>query len=701
MWYVLAAANALSGDADLTAGTQLKVPEMAASKNDATSFRPYNPGEIVGSTSPTLPIPPPSGCGAIGMVIMIVIAIVVTVYTAGAASGLAGSLWSAGITAMGGGSLTLVGAAALGGFVGSVASQAAGSLMGVASFSWRKAVGSGIASGLTAGIAGGISAGGGLGGSTAKLIEGGASFSKIATSAVGNALAGYAGNKIAGVKDNSFSWKAIAASAVTSVVAGKINNQLGTLYDKFSGSNQIIGQTIGGMVSGAVNLHVRRQFGFDDKVDYGMIAADAFGNALGNAIVGQAISRTSGTSIKPADLDWRKTAEMRMRQVAAEEKIEPFGSTQTIYLDENPSEKSSSGYSTSSRSSVRSEVARLTASERKRLSQVDVNENVHLDPATQRERTYKNVTMSFKILEDSKLVPIPMPSSLPVYSPLVSGYAARSASIEGSRQSAISHWNNSKLPGVAVTGRVFANVGYNILSSLNSVGSLITDADHRNNTVYALNEAVNNPDRVYQGMVSRTSDMFDRSWQENLESGAVFGIETLATAGTGLIVRRADGALGLVDEVGANAANANNSGVYFFDQQVLPYIDKVEATLGQKNSAQFFMPVNDSVLVTDAASAYRYSGGAPSLERAYTSGGNVFGVEFPLDGFRPRLPSTSDTTLEHFLEGGNTALKLPENGGYLINQTREFVIHGGSAMPSGTVLFRLAPDGTRVPIRSW
>jgi len=58
----------------------------------------------------------------------------------------------------------------------------------------------------------------------------------------------------------------------------------------------------------------------------------------------------------------------------------------------------------------------------------------------------------------------------------------------------------------------------------------------------------------------------------------------------------------------------------------LPYIGRDAATLGQKGTAQFFMPASDSIVVTDAASAYRYSGGATSLERAYLTDGEVFGV---------------------------------------------------------------------------
>ena len=115
------------------------------------------------------------------------------------------------------------------------------------------------------------------------------------------------------------------------------------------------------------------------------------------------------------------------------------------------------------------------------------------------------------------------------------------------------------------------------------------------------------------------------------------------------------------------------------------------------------MPLEDSSVVTNAASAYRYTGGAPSLDRAYTSGGEVYGVEFPLDGLSPRLPAVADTPLRNFLEGGNTALRSGRDGsgGYLVNPTREFVVPGGGSMPSGSTLFKIGPNGTRIPIRGW
>ncbi len=83
LWYVLAAANALDGEGGLVAGTTLTVPEVKTSSNDANTFKPYNPGEITGPTSPGLPyIEPPSNsqCNPLAAIIRVVVAVVVMVY---------------------------------------------------------------------------------------------------------------------------------------------------------------------------------------------------------------------------------------------------------------------------------------------------------------------------------------------------------------------------------------------------------------------------------------------------------------------------------------------------------------------------------------------------------------------------------------------------------------------------------------------
>jgi hypothetical protein len=296
LWYVLAAANALSGDSELIAGTQLRVPELGVSKNDASTFKPYNPNKIVGSTSPSLPYIPPqssNGCGYIITAVVLIAAAVFVPYLAPIIGPAA-----TGVTAAAGAvaGATLTGTAVATGlvtFAAHAAATAVGSAMGLATFSWKQSLGQGIAAGLTAGLAGGL-------GTTSELLGKFASnpswigAGKIAASAVGGALANYAGYEIAGVKGNSFSWKSIAASAVANVVTAAIGNKL-NLAPKYEGGIITTGDFAKdfayGAIGGVVSLHTRRAFGFNDKVDYGDIALNAFATAVGNA-TGRSIAKS-------------------------------------------------------------------------------------------------------------------------------------------------------------------------------------------------------------------------------------------------------------------------------------------------------------------------------------------------------------------------------------------------------------------------
>ena len=60
-WYVIAQANAISSDSDLAIGQNLTLPQITTTSNTATTFKPYNPSDISGSTTPNLPTiaPPP------------------------------------------------------------------------------------------------------------------------------------------------------------------------------------------------------------------------------------------------------------------------------------------------------------------------------------------------------------------------------------------------------------------------------------------------------------------------------------------------------------------------------------------------------------------------------------------------------------------------------------------------------------------
>ena len=74
MWYLLAEANGLSGGEALVEGQVLVIPNKVTNiHNNANTFRPYNPGEVIGNVDPTVPPPPPpagkGGCGGIGMIL--------------------------------------------------------------------------------------------------------------------------------------------------------------------------------------------------------------------------------------------------------------------------------------------------------------------------------------------------------------------------------------------------------------------------------------------------------------------------------------------------------------------------------------------------------------------------------------------------------------------------------------------------------
>jgi YD repeat-containing protein len=84
MWYVLANANGLGNpDQELAAGTQLIAPNATVSGNDANTFKPYNPADAIGSTTPNLPyIPIPSGPNSCNKLTATLIRVVATVISA-------------------------------------------------------------------------------------------------------------------------------------------------------------------------------------------------------------------------------------------------------------------------------------------------------------------------------------------------------------------------------------------------------------------------------------------------------------------------------------------------------------------------------------------------------------------------------------------------------------------------------------------
>ncbi|OSZ68873.1 hypothetical protein CAP40_10145, partial [Sphingomonas sp. IBVSS2] len=88
LWYRLADANGMAGAGALVQGQTLTIPSgVLRSTNNASTFNPYNPADILGDTSPTTPQPQKAGakknkCGVFGQILLAVVAIAVTIVTA-------------------------------------------------------------------------------------------------------------------------------------------------------------------------------------------------------------------------------------------------------------------------------------------------------------------------------------------------------------------------------------------------------------------------------------------------------------------------------------------------------------------------------------------------------------------------------------------------------------------------------------------
>ncbi len=322
LWYVIADANAIgldsSGNAiNLVAGTTLKLPAVSNSQNSSQTFAPYNPLKLIGSTTPALaaiPPPPPQQCNDLTTLIVVAVTVVVTAYTAGAmaeemaqvdaaaaggtAAGTAaavtvGGTFQTGLAVLSGGTLgstaalstaatlstaELAGAAFVGGVVGSTAGQIVANAAGQTD---HVSLTQALAGGLTAMAGSGISAE--LGGITKGFMATG-HWADAALSGAANGLAGVAANRVVGLP-SAFSWASVAAAALAAGLGAKLDPTLDSALSMSASS--VAGDALNGLVSGAINLQARRALGLSTPGSYGQVAADAFGNALGDYLDGQ------------------------------------------------------------------------------------------------------------------------------------------------------------------------------------------------------------------------------------------------------------------------------------------------------------------------------------------------------------------------------------------------------------------------------
>ena len=82
LWYKLAEANGLGGNATLSEGQQLTLPTgVSRNTHNASTFKPYDPAEIIGDTMPTTPKPPKGArCGVFGQILIAAVAIGLSVW---------------------------------------------------------------------------------------------------------------------------------------------------------------------------------------------------------------------------------------------------------------------------------------------------------------------------------------------------------------------------------------------------------------------------------------------------------------------------------------------------------------------------------------------------------------------------------------------------------------------------------------------
>ncbi|WP_246797476.1 HYD1 signature containing ADP-ribosyltransferase family protein [Burkholderia perseverans] len=271
LWYILADANGLKNGDELRLGQLLTVPNKVTNiHNNATTFKPYDPGRAIGDTQPTLPSPPPppsqdGGCGGFAQVLAVVVAVTVSVVTGGAGASLA--------------------AIALGGALSSTASQlvliAAGEQHG---FSWKGVAVGALTAVATAGMGSSSSAwGAALKGAAASTLVQGVS---VAT----------------GLQDR-FDWRGVAASGIAAGVGYEVGQQAGQAATE-AGYNSDVSQFVSGVAAGfSAGLASTVVRGGSLRRNIGMIATDAVASTIGNMVQDQRQEASVAKTSTPSSAD--------------------------------------------------------------------------------------------------------------------------------------------------------------------------------------------------------------------------------------------------------------------------------------------------------------------------------------------------------------------------------------------------------------
>lgn len=303
LWYVIAQANALDGDSELSLGQRLTIPTVTTNSNSATTFKPYDPGSIVGGTTPSLPViappePPKQHCNVLAEIIIIAVTVVATIVTYGATSELLGA-------ELGG----MIAAGAAAGAAGSIAGQLTGMALGTQKgFDWGQvaegAIGGAIGGGITSelGASGSIFANGsaadGLN-SWGDIVQGAANY-------VGNDIAA----KVTG-ESTHFSWAGLVASSLSSFASGSLgatptDNQIGLTSGSYW--DNLGARAVGDIVDREASVVL----GDNHVKSWAQIGEDVAGNAIG-VPVGTALKDDAVQSIHEYKVEQAQAAQAALK----------------------------------------------------------------------------------------------------------------------------------------------------------------------------------------------------------------------------------------------------------------------------------------------------------------------------------------------------------------------------------------------------
>ena len=260
MWYLIADANGLTLSSALKAGQLLVIPNKVTNiHNNSSTWRPYNAGEAIGRTDPTVPVPPPpakKGCGTLGTVIMAAVAVAVMA-----------TLGPVAVSALGSQVLGYAAAAA----AASVASQGVGLAIGqIDSFSW-KAVGQAAFGGA---ITGGIAAYANTAGSALQSLSGTGWVASAGKAALGSAATM--------ALKGDWNWRNVMISAVSAGVGQAVGSVVGG--EAWAQAGNGFGARL---TSGLAGSLVARSLTGGNRASFETVFASTLGNAIGESLASQ------------------------------------------------------------------------------------------------------------------------------------------------------------------------------------------------------------------------------------------------------------------------------------------------------------------------------------------------------------------------------------------------------------------------------